>query len=111
METFTNFTPVAIDLVRANSLAELLTACKESNVEVKKILFFQNGFQVLFEGIEGDAILHDGSYGRSAGLWESYQMPWDFDDVSVHTAKTLVRLIKAELDGIDWKTLGINDGE
>ena len=111
MEEFNNFTPIAIDLVRANSLAELLTACKESNVEVTKVLFFQNGFQVLFNGIEGDAILHDNSYGRSAGLWESYQMPWDGDDVSVHTASALVKLIRAELDGIDWKTLGINDGE
>ena len=105
MHTFTNFTPVNIDLVRINSLAELLTECKENNIKVTSVIFIMDGFQVRFEGIKGDAVLHDGSYGRESGMWESYGMPWNYDDVSVHEAKKLVKLIKAYIDGQDWEML------
>lgn len=103
METYTNFTSVPMNIGRAKSLATLLTACEKNGIEITVLNFYQNGYHVEFEGISGDAILHDGSYGREYFLWESYGMPWDSDDVSVHDAETLVKLISAVLNGQNWE--------
>ena len=103
MQELTNFTRLPINLTRAEALAELLTACKEEEVEIENLFFFQNGFQIMFKGIEGDAIIHDGSYGRNFGLWETYKMPWDCDDVSVLEADVLAKRLGALKRGEDWE--------
>lgn len=103
IKNFTNYEPVELDMTRANALADLLIACRANEVKIDKLLFVQDGYEITFEGVDGDAICHEHSYGRSAGLWESYKMPWDYDDVSVHDAETLAKLVKAVQDGKDWK--------
>ena len=86
-----------------NGLNELLGWCREIGVEVDKIRYLYHGFQVTFVGIEGDAILHRGSIGHLRNYWETMGMPWDEDDVSAHSAFTLVHMIKSYLDGEDWR--------
>lgn len=86
-----------------NGLNELLGWCHELEIKVDKIRFLHHGFQVLFEGMDGDAILHDGSYGNKRNHWETIGMPWDEDDVSTHDAYTLAHMIAAYLDGEDWE--------
>lgn len=97
------FERVSLNKERTFALAELLTACEANNVNVKEIAFFQNGFQVLFENIKGDAILHDGSYGRSQCLWETYNFPWDVGDVSVLKAEVVAKRVSALQNGGDWE--------
>ena len=104
------FEHVSLNLERTLALANLLTACEKHNVEVKEVFYYQNGFQVMFEGTEGDAILHDGSYGKDFCMWETYKFPWDYDDVSVHDAETLAKMIGALQRGEDWEVYQ-NGGE
>lgn len=87
------FERVTLNLERTMALANLLTICETEGVKVREVASFQNGFQVLFDGTNGDAILHDGSYGRSMCLWETYGFPWDEGDVSTHTAEELAELV------------------
>ena len=82
---------------------ELLGWCRRCGVKVQSIRYHYHGFQVMFEGIEGDAILHDGSYGNKRNHWETMGMPWDKDDISVHDAYTLVHMIATYLEGEDWE--------
>ena len=86
-----------------NGLNELLSWCRELNITVDKIRFLHHGFQVLFDGMDGDAILHDGSYRHTRHYWETMGMPWDGDDVSTHDAYTLTHMIKTYQDGGDWE--------
>lgn len=102
LENYTNFTPVDIIPDRAYALAELLTYCKKLYILVDEIKFLQNGFLITFKGLKGDVILHDHSYGRERYQWESFQFPWDYDDVSVHSSKEIAYMIRALLDGEDW---------
>lgn len=97
------FERVTLNLERTMALAYLLTECEKQNVRVKEVASFQNGFQVLFEDVKGDAILHDGSYGRDFCMWETYGFPWDGDDVSVHDDETLAKLVGALQRGEDWE--------
>lgn len=99
------FERVPLDIQRTFSLATLLNECDKNDVGVKEIFCYQNGFQVLFDGVNGDAILHDGSYGRNSLMWETYHFPWDYDDVSVHDAKTLAKMIGALQRGEDWEKI------
>lgn len=94
--------PMQIDLERLGSLCRLLQACGKYDIKIKNVFFYKNGFQVLFEDMPGDAILHDGSYGRLSNDWETIGMPWDGIDVSVHDPDTLALLIYAALSGKDW---------
>lgn len=94
-----------IPLERVYALTKLVSLCEKYNVEISKILVFQHGFSVVFKDMRGDAILHDGSYGRLGCDWETIGMPWDGDDVSVHDAETLVRMLDAVLDGRDWREI------
>jgi hypothetical protein len=99
---YTNFSQVTINLNRVHALVDLINACEKNKVEIKKVIFYQNGFIVTFFGFDGDAILHDGSYGRDWGYWESIGMPWDHNDVSVHSPETLANLLGAVVRGEDW---------
>ena len=95
--------PIPIDRVQA--LTELLTHCAKVNVNPKAVCFYQNGFYVTFEDLPGDVILHDGSYGHDYCAWETYGMPWDDSNVSVHDSKTLALLLGALKSGEDWKQI------
>lgn len=44
-----------------------------------------DGFQWRFNWCGGDIIIHEGSYRNKEGYLESYNFPWDMDDVSVMT--------------------------
>lgn len=102
-EEIAKFTPIDIDLNRLHALNNLCNYCKKYGVGIKKVKCFMNGFQVLFDGFEGDAILHDGSYGRESCDWETLGFPWDGDDVSVHTVHQLASMLAALKRGEDWQ--------
>lgn len=86
--------PIELNMDRVMSLVHLINLCTENDIKVVRVRTFMNGFQVLFEGFEGDVILHDRSYGNNLGLWETYRFPWDYGDVSTHTAEELVDLLQ-----------------
>ena len=96
-----------IDAAYINSLVDLVNACRYRHVKIDKVCHFQSGWHVTFAGHpHADAICHDGSYGSPcymagylgqghdndwsrSGSWETIGFPWDYDDVSVHTAEEL----------------------
>ena len=45
------------------------------------------------ELVGGDVCVHMGTYGLDKGHVESYQMPWDYDDVTHCTPEYMVELI------------------
>ncbi len=96
-----------IPLERVMSLTELVKACEANKVEISKVHFFQNGFQVLFADLPGDAILHDGSCGRKFGMWETIGYPWDYNDVSVHEPDVLAKMLAALKSGKDWQEFDV----
>ena len=105
------FVQQEIDGAYINSLVRLVNACNLMGVELDKVSFYQNGFRVTFKGYDGaDAICHDGSYGSPCymaryngkghdndwsryGDWETIGFPWDYDDVSCHSAEELASYI------------------
>lgn len=116
------FTPDQIDAAYVNSLVDLINACRAVGVEVDKVCHFQNGWHVTFKGFDGaDAVCHDGSYGspiynrffqedkyhndwNEHGEWETIGFPWDYGDVSVHSAQELALYISALKNGTNvWK--------
>ena len=82
-----------LDITRVYSLCKLVNLCKEKDIKVTKVVFYMNGFKVVFEDWGGDAILHDGSYENTKYKWETIGFPWDGEDVSTHTAEELVSLL------------------
>lgn len=100
-----NFSQIEFDPQRVLSLATLVKQLESEGVEIDKATFYQRGFILAFKGIPGDAILHDGSYGQSSDEWETFGMPWDYDDVSVHKPEELARMIGALKRGEDWENL------
>lgn len=46
-----------------------------------------DGWQIRFPWCEGDVAAHRGTYGAANGKVESYQFPWDDDDVTVLTPR------------------------
>lgn len=116
------FTLDQIDAAYVNSLVDLINACRMVGVEVDKVCHFQNGWRVTFKGFDGaDAICHDGSYGNPIsnryfdpdkyhndwnehGDWETIGFPWDYDDVSVHSAQELALYISTLKNGANiWE--------
>lgn len=116
------FRPDQIDAAYINSLVNLVNACRVAGVEMDKVFHFQNGWLVTFKGFEGaDAICHDGSYGSPcymagflqkghdndwtrSGDWETSGFPWDYDDMSVHSAQELALYISALKNGTNiWE--------
>lgn len=103
-----------IDAAYVNSLVELVNACKKYGTKIDTVYHVLNGWRVTFNGFNGDAICHDGSYGSpnygslfeqkpndwtKSGPWETIDFPWDYGDVSVHTAEWLAKSIKKLSDG------------
>lgn len=103
MEKTCAFSPVNLSIGRTKALAELLMTCKYLDVDVKAVKYYMRGFLVEFEGHEGNAILHDGSYGRNSFMWETIDFPWDGDDVSVHTSHQLAHMLCALNKGESWE--------
>ena len=114
------FTLQQIDAAYINSLVDLVNACRELNIKIDKVAHYQHGWDVTFKGFKGDAICHSGSCGSpchgglynpdverkdwgDSGHWETYGFPWDNGDVSVHSARALVYMLKALRDGFNWE--------
>lgn len=121
MTNYTEYTCKPIDAAYINSLVNLVNACRECRVEIDKVGHYMNGWHVTFVGHDGDAICHDGSYGSPCymagyldkghdndwsrvGRWETIGFPWDYDDVSVHSAYELATMIRALNDGENWES-------
>lgn len=121
------FKPNQIDAMYINSLVDLVNACRTMGVEIDKVCQYQNGWHVTFKGFEGvDAVCHDGSYGNPIhnryfdknkyhndwnehGDWETIGFPWDYDDVSVHSAPVLAIYIAALKSGTNIWERGENE--
>ena len=113
MTTYDEFTPRNIDAAYINTLVNFINACREYDVKLDTVQYFQNGWRITFVGCDGDAICHDGSYGSpnympsfypnttnqndwsESGEWETIGFPWDGDDVSVHSSTALAKMIAA----------------
>lgn len=53
-----------------------------------------DGYKWTFINYEGgDVAIHSGTYGADMGYVESYNMPWDEDDISVFTPEDMTRLL------------------
>lgn len=100
---FEPFDKTKLNKERVLSLCELIQQCEEEGVGINEVFSYQNGFLITFCDIPGDAILHDGSYGKQFCHWETISMPWDGDDVSVHDPFTLAKLLGAYHRGEDWE--------
>lgn len=94
-----------IDPKYMNALVDLVNQCREEKVEIREFGTLNNGLFVKFKDIPGDAVIHDFSYGNKLGNFETYKMPWDYDDVSVHEPKELGRMLGALIRGEDWENL------
>lgn len=114
------FTSQQIDAAYVNSLVDFVNACQELDVKIDKVFHYQHGWMITFEGLDGDAICHNGSYGSpcygglynpeverndwsDSGRWETYGFPWDNGDVSVHDASALAHMLAALRGGFDWE--------
>lgn len=76
-----------------NALCDLIFECETYEIKIKEVRFLHGGFQVYFEGWNGDAICHNYSYGHESGMWETFGFPWDGDDVSVWSAEDLAAML------------------
>lgn len=94
-----------IPVDRVMSLAALASRLENEDVKINKVFLYQNGFQILFKDIPGDAIIHDGSYASDWGYFETIGMPWNNGDVSVHSPKILSRMLGALKRGEDWEAI------
>jgi len=111
-----------VDAAYVNSLVDLVNACRKNNVEIDKVAYYQHGWIVTFNGYDGDAICHSGSYGspcygglydpevedndwNNSGRWETIGFPWDGEDVSVHSADVLARMINALNNDLNWEEI------
>ena len=99
------FHPQNIPVDRVMALAALASSMERECIEFSKVNLYQNGFQVMFKDIPGDAIIHDHSYASNWGYFETIGMPWDNDDVSVHPPKTLAKMLGALKRGEDWEAI------
>ncbi len=54
-----------------------------------------DGAQWRFSFLHGDLAVHSGTYASDLGFIESFQMPWDYDDVTVDTPEAMVHRVAA----------------
>lgn len=65
------------------------------------------GYQLRFPWHEGDVACHIGTYCSGRGLVETYQFPWDDDDISILTPKTAAdRIIALYAGENNWEPEG-----
>ena len=67
----------------------------ERGIEYTKHPIF-DGMQWRFNHLPGDVVIHSGSYNSHRGYVESYQMPWDDEDVTSCTPEEMARRIAGE---------------
>lgn len=64
------------------------------------------GMQLRFPWCDGDVACHAGTYGSSEGMVETFQFPWDEDDVSMLTpvaaATNIIEMWEGREDEIDF---------
>jgi hypothetical protein len=53
------------------------------------------GYMIRFPWCRGDIAMHAGTYGSKDGYVETYQFPWDGDDVTVLTVEEAARKVIA----------------
>lgn len=117
------FTNQQVDAAYVNSLVDLVTACRKYSVEIDKVSYYQHGWVVTFKNYpDADAICHNGSMGspcygglynpevedndwNNSGHWETIGFPWDGEDVSVHSADVLARMIHALDYDLNWEEI------
>lgn len=111
-----------IDAAYINSLVDLINACRIMGVEIDEVYHMLNGWCVTFKGFDyADAICHDGSYESPIynrrlepdkyhndwtehSKWETIGFPWDYGDVSAHSAQELALYISMLKAGNNiWK--------
>lgn len=103
LKKYTNLTAVPIKSEYIDALVDLHNQCNQRGVSFSNVTFFQNGFCVTFENIDGDAVMHDGTTPYRGYFWETMGMPWDYDDISLHSSIGLAQLLAAYLHGEDWQ--------
>lgn len=89
---YSYFQPTKIPSRFVKALAELTLECEARGITFET-RFYQGGFQCHHFSCHpqsGDVVIHDHSYGQYDGKWESYNFPWDDDDVSVMTTVEFV---------------------
>lgn len=74
---------------RINTIAQI---CAELEVPYTTNKLWE-GWQIRFPWCVGDVACHNGTYGHNDGMVESYQFPWDDEDVSVLTPEEAGALI------------------
>lgn len=67
-------------------------ALDELNVPYVLKLCYE-GAQLRFPWCEGDVACHAGTYGSDCGFVESYQFPWDDDDVSMLSPQEFIEKV------------------
>jgi len=80
----------------SNDRRKLNRALKKAGIEFTWDYLY-DGYQWRFSTFRGDVAIHSGTYGSRHGLFESYHMPWDEEDVTVLTcAEVIQHLTKGE---------------
>lgn len=52
-----------------------------------------DGMQLTFSWSDGDVVAHKGIYGADRGMVESFQFPWDGDNITVDTPDSMASRI------------------
>lgn len=71
-------------------LSELLHRCSQEKIVVSKVLYYLGGFAVMFDGLDGDVVMHSGT---TVGVWQSMGMPWDDYGVTDQDVEKLVKRV------------------
>lgn len=103
-ETKVKYAPRQINNCFVEALVELVNACRALDVNIEKVQTYLNGWRIQFENFDGDAVCHEGSYGNVTKEWETIGFPWDYDDVSTHTASELAFYLACLKEGLSpWE--------
>ena len=62
-----------------------------------------DGAQWSFPKFKGDISIHSGTYASDRGYLESYNMPWDEDDVSVCTPEEMIELLNGNKSNKEYE--------
>ena len=83
--------------------AELIAELKSFDVPFTTNVAY-DGIQFRFPWHDGDVIIHSGSYSCKSDMMESYQFPWDRDDVSTWKPMEIAALLKCLYDNDEEHT-------
>lgn len=85
-----------VPLRYSNTALHFIDECIYYKVRISEIQVMFGGYKFLFEGHNGDAIIHKFSYGADDGYLETMGFEFDDGDVSTNTAADLAELIAEE---------------